>query len=128
MDAEIEAHQMVEGSAEALQQLIRILMDNAVGYAQQGGRIMVQLAAKNRKARLCVRNTTHALPEAPPDVLFERFYRADAARSSQGGYGIGLSAARLIALMHRGKIQAHYENGCEVVIAVELPKVRIPRA
>lgn len=111
----------VNGNADALTQLLHILMDNAAGYTEQGGRIAVRLTARGRKAQFCVRNSTDVLPDAPPDMLFERFYRADSTRARHGGYGIGLSAARLIVETHRGKINATYEGGRNILITAEMP-------
>ncbi|HOQ63453.1 MAG TPA: sensor histidine kinase, partial [Clostridia bacterium] len=58
----------------------------------------------------------------PSDALFDRFYRASVARTEkEGGYGIGLSAARAIAQMHGGKIEAFYPGRQRVRFVIELP-------
>lgn len=100
-----------KASRENLIQLISILFDNAVKYASEGGYIDVSLKKSGRELVLQVKNTCEKLPEVEPEKLFERFYRGDAARTQKsGGYGIGLSAARAIALAHGGTLGASYEK------------------
>lgn len=101
----------VHASRENLIQLISILFDNAVKYASEGGYIDGSLKKSGRELALQVKNTCEKLPEVEPEKLFERFYRGDAARTQKsGGYGIGLSAARAIALAHGGTLGASYEK------------------
>lgn len=108
---EIAAGVDVHASRENLIQLISILFDNAVKYASEGGYIDVSLKKSGRELVLQVKNTCEKLPEVEPEKLFERFYRGDAARTQKsGGYGIGLSAARAIALAHGGTLGASYEK------------------
>ena len=108
---EIAAGVDVHASRENLIQLFSILFDNAVKYASEGGYIDVSLKKSGRELVLQVKNTCDKLPEVEPEKLFERFYRGDAARTQKsGGYGIGLSAARAIALAHGGTLGASYEK------------------
>ena len=108
---EIAAGVDVHASRENLIQLLSILLDNAVKYANEGGYIDVSLKKSGRELVLQVKNTCEKLPEVEPEKLFERFYRGDAARTQKsGGYGIGLSAARAIALAHGGTLGASYEK------------------
>ena len=108
---EIAAGVDVHASRENLIQLLSILFDNAVKYASEGGYIDVSLKKSGRELVLQVKNTCEKLPEVEPEKLFERFYRGDAARPQKsGGYGIGLSAARAIALTHGGTLGASYEK------------------
>ena len=112
----------VRANREYLQQLLHMLLDNAVQYADEGGEINVVLEKKRRKVRMVFSNTVQSLPDCPPEALFDRFYRGNSARTqSSGGCGIGLSAARAITEMHRGTICAEYENPNIIRFTVELP-------
>lgn len=102
-----------------IEQLLSILLDNAVKYTNSHGNIWIGLHQKERSVILQVRNTCQSLPDAPPDKLFDRFYRADAARTQKsGGYGIGLSVARAITSANKGSISATYlpDSICFTVI------------
>lgn len=115
----------VRGSAEGLRQLTHVLLDNAIQYANAGGRIDLRLNRSARRVRLTVRNGVTELPDCPPERLFERFYRADSARTQgAAGCGVGLSAARAIVEAHRGRIFAAYEDGPAVRFTVDLPGER----
>lgn len=104
-----------------MEQLINILIDNAVKYSNSGGEIITSLTGDGRKSKLAIENSIENLPDVPPETLFDRFYRANAARTQKdGGYGIGLSAARAIAGMHGGKIVATYVGTNRIRFAVEL--------
>lgn len=111
----------LRGNRESLEQLVSILMDNAIKYSEIDGTITVKLTAIGKKAILEVINTCKALPDAPPSTLFDRFYRADAARTQKsGGYGVGLSIARAVTEIHRGKISAFYDNENIIRFRVEI--------
>lgn len=106
-------------SKEHITQLISVLMDNAVKYTDDNGSIFVSLEENNKRIKLQFKNTCQQLPPVPPDKLFDRFYRADEARTQKnGGYGIGLSVAQSIAETYKGKISAEYENGNTIVFTI----------
>ena len=112
----------LRGDAKGLRQLVRVLVDNAVQYADPGGWIEVKLERGGRRARLTLRNSVSQLPDCPPERLFERFYRGDSARTQgTAGCGVGLSAAQSIVEAHRGKIALIYEEAHTVRVSVELP-------
>ena len=112
----------MKGNREYLQQMIHMLLDNAVQYTNGGGEIRITTEHRRRRVRLLFFNTVEALPDCRPEALFDRFYRGDSARTqSGGGYGIGLSAARAIAEMHQGSIHVEYINGNAICFTVELP-------
>lgn len=119
---EISDDVIVQGNPDYLEQLINILIDNAVKYSNLNGEVVTTLSATGRKSKLVVENSIETLPDVPPETLFDRFYRANAARTQKdGGYGIGLSAARAIAQMHGGKIEASYIDTNRISFTVELP-------
>ncbi len=111
----------VTGDGEELRRLCAILLDNACKYCEPGGRITVTLE-RGERAVLTVHNTGEPIPQEAQARLFERFYRADAARSREtGGYGLGLSIAAAIAAGHRGRITVHSGPGEGTAFTVALP-------
>ncbi len=107
--ADIQAEVLLRADPGQMEQLLSLLLDNAVKYADQGGTLWVSLAGLEGKVRLSVQNTCGSLPQVPPERLFDRFYRADAARTQKtGGCGIGLAVARSIAQANGGTLRAAY--------------------
>lgn len=109
---EIAPELAFSGDEYAIRQLVSILLDNVVKYAAEGTGIAFSLG-KTKKGVLLSSVNVSRTPLAPEelDKLFDRFYRADPARSGTGGFGIGLSIARSIAEGHKGGIRASLEDG-----------------
>lgn len=109
---EIAPELAFSGDEYAIRQLVSILLDNVVKYAAEGTGIAFSLE-KTKKGVLLSSVNVSRTPLAPEelDKLFDRFYRADLARSGTGGFGIGLSIARSIAEGHKGGIRASLEDG-----------------
>ena len=93
------------GDEYAVRQLVSILLDNAVKYALPGSPIAFRLEKAKRGVTIRVSNDCPPIGQKELDRLFDRFYRADPARSA-GGFGIGLSIAQGITQGHRGTICA----------------------
>ena len=109
---EIEPGRTVTGDESLMGTLISLLLDNAFKYASPNGEIRFTLAAKGKHTEITVSNPVDQAPTEDLNLLFERFYRPDASRSSAtGGFGIGLAQAQSIVLAHKGKIGVKYENG-----------------
>lgn len=118
--AQVEGH--VYADAARLRQVLLILIDNALRYTPPDGQITVSSSVQGRLAHLQVSDTGCGIaPEHLPHI-FERFYRADAARGREtGNAGLGLSIARgLIQAMH-GSITAHSRPGHGTTIQLVLP-------
>lgn len=99
----------VHGDRDKLRQLVAILLDNALKYTGDGDRIEVSVAAKGSTAVIKVADTGIGIDDSDLDRVFERFYRADAARSREtGGTGLGLPIAKGLVEAHGGTI--HLEN------------------
>ena len=95
----------LRGDEGQLRRLVMILLDNAVKYAGPGGTVTFTLERHQERLRLAVHNTGEPIPPEHLPHLFERFYRADAARNrSGGGYGLGLAIARSIVEGHHGRL------------------------
>lgn len=109
----------------AVAQVVELLLDNATRYASEDSVIELRLHAVSRgqgkgAAELVVSNTVDELPEGDLDRLFDRFYRADASRSSKtGGSGVGLSVVRAIAEAHGGSATVS-SHGHRITFTVRL--------
>lgn len=113
----------INGEAKALQQLVSILLDNALKYSPAHDRITLSLTKNGRQIHLTVTNTAEHLDSENLNNLFDRFYRTDQSRNSKtGGYGLGLSIAKAIVQGHKGKISASSSNGNALMIQVILPE------
>ena len=106
LESDIASDILVTGDADKLRQLIGVLLDNAIKYGQAGGAITLTLRRTDRQARLLVSNPGEPIPPEQLDRLFERFYRADASRGEQSGFGLGLPIAAAIAAEHKGTLKA----------------------
>lgn len=115
----------LHGDEKSIKQLLNILLDNAIKYSPEGGIIRLTAEKQKKSILLSVFNTTEtAVPTGKLPQLFERFYRMDSSRNSQtGGYGIGLSVAKVITEAHNGKIQAKSEDGHSLQITVSFPLI-----
>lgn len=113
----------VQGDEGQLRRLVVILLDNAVKYAGERGAVTVTLDKFQDRPRLNVHNTGPAIPPEHLPHLFERFYRADAARDrAQGGYGLGLSIAKSITEAHGGKLSVKSTAEAGTDFTVVFPK------
>ncbi len=120
MDIEEDIH--ITGDKNSIVQLLSLLLDNAMKYSSEKGSIHVILS-KEKNIVLEVSNTCDCIPSGNLDRLFDRFYRADSSRSREtGGYGIGLSVARAIAISHGGNIEALRDGDRIIRFVVTLPK------
>lgn len=98
----------LRGDGKSVEQLVCILIDNALKYSPQGTTVFFKLERRAKNLLLTVENTTtEEVPRESLPHVFDRFYRAGLSRNSQtGGHGIGLSVAKAIVTAHGGKIQA----------------------
>ncbi len=119
----IEAGVQMHFPKDQYQQLLELMLDNAVKYGKENGFLSVALSAERKMVQLTFRNDCDMLPEADPDQLFDRFYRPDSSRSrNTGGSGIGLAVVRAIAQQGGGSAQAKYLPDQIIEFVIELPK------
>ncbi len=123
ISGQIEPMLSMVGDENAIRQLIVILLDNAVKYSDDGGKIELSLKKKKHTIQLGVFNTTESISREDLTHLFDRFYRADKSRNSKtGGYGLGLSIAAAIVSAHKGKIMANTQDEKSLLITVVFPR------
>ena len=117
-----EDQAVILGDADRVKQLMINLVDNAVKYTPQGGRVTLGLCRTEREAVLTVADTGMGIPAEDLAHIFERFYRVDKARSrTAGGTGLGLSIVQWIAQAHGGRIDVQSEIGKGTTFTVRLP-------
>ena len=116
---------MVAGNRDRLIQLLIILLDNAIKYTPDGGRISVALRERPNGPELVVEDNGVGIPAEDLPHIFERLYRADPARSRDpGGTGLGLSIARWIVDQHDASIDVASETGAGTTVRVTFPRMR----
>ena len=98
------------GDESLIRRLTAILLDNAIKYCDAGGNIQLTLICR-RHPVLTVENTYQDVDKLELNRLFDRFYRADKARTFSGSFGIGLSIAQSIVKSHKGNIVAYKKSG-----------------
>lgn len=113
----VTAHQV------SIEELITILIDNALKYSPSRSKIYVTLQQKRRKARLEVINSGKGIRPEDLPLIFERFYRADESRTSgeESGSGLGLALAKRIVEIHKGDLSVSSELDKKTTFTVSLP-------
>jgi two-component system sensor histidine kinase ArlS len=105
-----------------IKQAVRIFLDNAIKYTPEGGEITINLAAEKRNAIIEISDTGIGMTEEEIKHIFDRFYRSDKSRKREkGGYGLGLTIAKVIVLSHKGKINVRSKPAEGTRIKVFLP-------
>ena len=114
---------LVSADGVALDRVFRIVLENAVKYTPHGGQIgIVGRSNGQTSAEVEIRDTGIGIEEKDLPHIFERFYRADEARSREtGGSGLGLAIARTFVDMHGGTIEAQSSPGSGSVFLIRLP-------
>lgn len=122
LDSLIEPDILFYGDRDKLKRLAIILLDNAIKYTPEKGRITCKLSKTGKEVLLAVKDTGIGVDKGSKAKIFERFYRSDKARSrSNGGNGLGLSIAKCIVEEHKGTIGIDSELGKGAEFIVRLP-------
>lgn len=122
LESQVEPGIELRGNEQRLRRLAGTLIDNACKYVDDGGAVNVSLSRAGKQAKLEVRNT--GAPISPEDLphVFDRFCRADKARTGgAGGHGLGLAIARAIAEEHGGTLTASSTQAEGTAFTATLP-------
>jgi two-component system phosphate regulon sensor histidine kinase PhoR len=105
-----------------LMQMLTNLIDNAIKFNRDGGEVVITLTNGERD-RIVISDTGEGIPSHHLDRLFERFYRADRARSRElGGTGLGLAIVKHLAKSHGGEVTVRSQIGEGTEFTIELPR------
>lgn len=120
---EVPGSIIVQADADRLRQLVSNLLDNAIKYGRAGGAVTVSgRALSDSQVEFGIRDDGPGIPIEAQLRIFERFYRADKARSrEQGGTGLGLAIVKHIVLAHGGEVRVESQPGAGAEFLVTLP-------
>ncbi len=116
----------IEGDYMRMEQVFTNLVENALKFTPQGGKIIIDGEDKGEKVRVWVADTGIGIPESEQERIFDRFYQVDTSeRRAYRGAGLGLTICKYIVERHHGRIWVHSTPGQGSTFYVELPK-RLP--
>jgi signal transduction histidine kinase len=113
---------LVAGNHRDLATAVRNLLENAIRYSDDGGKVLVTLTVGDGEAVLTVEDSGEGIPRRDLDRVFERFYRVDSARSrATGGTGLGLAIVKHVAESHGGSVAVESELGRGSMFTMRIP-------
>ncbi len=119
ISSKIEENLNMNGNADKIDELIGILLDNALKYSDEHAEISITLTAENNKLKLICENPCADFNSKSLPHLFDRFYRGDESHSNEKeGFGLGLSIAKEITDLHNGSISAEYHDNTVIFTAI----------
>ncbi|MDP4551141.1 HAMP domain-containing sensor histidine kinase [Alkalihalobacillus macyae] len=125
IDVQLELKEVqIEADYDQLSQVWINLLSNSIRYTESNGVISIQLKEKAGEVSVEVRDTGCGIPEEDQVHVFDRFYKADKARSSNGGSGLGLAIVQRIVHLHQGNILLESKVGIGTTITITLPKMK----
>jgi signal transduction histidine kinase len=123
METHLSESLIIQGDAEKLHRAFSNILDNAVKYNTDGGRIELTAAPFGAGAAVTVFNTGPGIAEAEIPKVFDQFYRVEKSRSIQhGGSGLGLAIVKRIVELHGGTVRLESRQGAWTRVTVLLPE------
>lgn len=114
----------VRANPAAIKQITVNLLDNAIKYTPPGGKIQISVGTRGQQAMLQVSDTGIGIPDAAIPQVFDRFFRVDKSRASDGGSGLGLSIVRSICTSLGGSVSVTSQLGKGSRFSVVLPQAQ----
>ncbi len=124
LTCDLEDNVHVTAEPTAVNQIIHILVDNAVKYAGLGGEVTLRLYKHQNSVYLNAHNTGDPIPKEDLPHIFERFYRSDKSRTTGGGYGLGLAICKSLVEQQKAEISvsSDAENGTDFTVRFKKSK------
>lgn len=111
----------LRGDPDRLEQAVQNLAANALRHTPDGGEIQLRASASNSTVRLAIRDSGPGIDPQHLPLIFDRFYKVDAARTASGGSGLGLSIVKAIVERHGGSIRASNQPEGGALFEIDLP-------
>ncbi len=112
----------IKVDAQRMKEVLTNILDNALRYTPQGGRITLSAARAGNEVEIRIQDSGPGVAADELDKVFERFYRADTSRTrDEGGSGLGFAIARSIVERHNGRIWAESQPGQGLTVIIRLP-------
>jgi len=122
LETDITPNVTLHGDNSSITKMLRLLLDNAIKYSNDGGLISITLKQEGKHKKIIMSNTTNGIEKRNLDKLFDRFYRPDSSRArGTGGHGIGLAVVKSIVDLHKGKVTAYSTDGITINFVISLP-------
>jgi signal transduction histidine kinase len=124
IQVELQMHALsdIDGDEKKMTRAFSNILDNAIKYNIEGGKVIVEAKQANDMMTVSVANTGPGIEEAEIDKVFEQFYRIEKSRSIEhGGSGLGLAIAKRIVELHHGNIRLESQSGKWTLVTVCLP-------
>lgn len=114
----------IEGNEVSIEELITILVDNAIKYSPEDSIVNMKIYKKNQCIFLQIKNGGEGIDGKDLPHIFDRFYRVDSSRTggANSGYGLGLSLAKRIVKLHKGELTASSSRNGDTIFTVLLPR------
>lgn len=125
LSAEAMTSVIVTGNAEALHRALSNLLENALRYTNEGGKVVVRLLTTEKTVAIAVTDTGIGIPEESLPRICDRFFRVDKSRSrASGGTGLGLAIVKAVVDAHRGTLDIESKLGVGSTFTLSLPRTR----
>jgi signal transduction histidine kinase len=111
----------LRGDALKLRRMLWNIVDNGIKYTKSGGRVEISSLMEDGCVRINVRDTGVGIGDDDIKYIFDRFYRADRARTRESGTGLGLSISKWIAEAHKGVIEVTSRPAAGSLFSIKLP-------
>jgi len=122
IESHVEPDIYVNGDRDRIKQALRIFVDNAIKYTDEGGNITLRLEKDGEYAVASVIDNGKGISEKDLPNIFDRFYRVESSRErDKGGHGLGLAIAKIIVLRHGGRIKVSSKLGAGTRFRVYFP-------